>query len=133
MVDNGCYMPERAYADDAGMDLKTPCDVRVPARGAAVIDTGVHIEIPRGYVGMLKSKSGLNVNQNLTSEGVIDAGYSGSIVCKLYNHGDHDVTLARGSKITQIVIMPVLIPTLQIVDHFDDTPRGSNGFGSTGI
>ena len=133
MVDNGCYMPERAYSDDAGMDLKTPHDVIVPAGGSAVIDTGVHVEIPRGYAGMLKSKSGLNVKQNLVSEGVVDSGYSGSVVCKLYNHGKKDVTLLKGSKITQMVIVPVLIPSLQVVDHFEDTERGTNGFGSSGI
>lgn len=62
----------------------------IPANGSAVIDTGVHIDIPKGYVGFLKSKSGLNVKHDLTSEGVIDAGYTGSICVKLYNHGKTD-------------------------------------------
>lgn len=133
IIDKGCYMPERAYPFDAGMDLRTPRDVIVPAGGSAVIDTGVHVEIPQGYVGMLKSKSGLNVKQNLISEGVIDCGFTGSIVCKLYNLGKRDVTLLKGSKITQIVIMPVLLPNLTMVDRFEETDRGNNGFGSTGI
>lgn len=86
VIDPGCYMPERAHEDDAGLDLRTPHDVVVPSFGSAVIDTGVHMQIPVGMVGMLKSKSGLNVKSGITSEGVIDAGYTGSIVAKLYNH-----------------------------------------------
>ena len=133
MIDPGCYLPERAHSDDAGMDLKTPHDVIVPAKGSAVIDTGVHIEIPKGYVGMLKSKSGLNVKYNLVSEGVIDSGYNGRIVCKLYNLGERPAVLLKGSKITQLVILPIFLPSLQVVDHLDDTERGANGFGSSGV
>lgn len=82
VLDDGAYMPEYAHFGwDAGADLKSPVDVMIPANGSAVIDTGVHIDIPQGYVGFLKSKSGLNVKHDLTSEGVIDAGYTGSICC----------------------------------------------------
>ena len=127
------YMPSRGHGSDAGLDLRTPYDVTIPARGSKTIDTGVHVEIYHGLVGMLKSKSGLNVNHNITSEGVIDAGYTGSIVAKLYNHGDEDVQLNAGDKITQLVIMPVYIPhEFKIVDEFEETERGENGFGSTG-
>lgn len=132
-LEKWAFMPVRAYETDAGLDLRTPHDVTVPARGYTIIDTGVHIEIYHGLVGMLKSKSGLNVNKNITSEGVIDAGYTGSIVAKLYNHGDYDVHLKAGDKITQLVIMPVYIPhELRIVDEFEETERGNNGFGSSG-
>lgn len=76
VLDDGAYMPEYAHFGwDAGADLKSPVDVMIPANGSAVIDTGVHIDIPKGYAGFLKSKSGLNVKHDLTSEGVIDAGY----------------------------------------------------------
>ena len=89
--------------------------------------------IPNGYVGMLKSKSGLNVNKCILSEGVIDAGYTGSIVAKLYNHSDETVRFNRGDKITQIVVMPIAnIDILNIVSDFETTERGNNGFGSTG-
>ena len=81
---------------------------------------------------MLKSKSGLNVKFNLTGEGTIDAGYTGSIVVKLYNHGNDVVNLNRGDKISQIVIMPIVTPKPVLVDTFPETDRGSNGFGSTG-
>lgn len=126
-------MPTRAYDTDAGLDLRTPIDITVPAGGAKEIDTGVHIEIYHGLVGMLKSKSGLNVKKNITCEGVIDAGYTGSIVAKLYNHGEKDVHFRAGDKITQLVILPVYIPhELKVVDDFESTERGDGGFGSTG-
>lgn len=132
-LETWAFMPTRGHATDAGLDLRTPHDVKVPAHGSAIIDTGVHVEIYHGLVGMLKSKSGLNVKYNITSEGVIDAGYTGSIVCKLYNHGDKDVFFKAGEKITQLVIMPVYIPhEIKIVDEFEETERGANGFGSTG-
>ena len=132
VIDPRAFAPERAHPDDAGMDLKSPVEIVVPARGSAIIDTGVHAEIPHGYAGFLKSKSGLNVKQSITSEGVIDAGYTGTIVCKLYNHGDVSYHVHRGDKITQLVILPVLLGGYTIVDSLPDTERGDSGFGSTG-
>ena len=76
-LDPGAFMPEYAHEQDAGMDLHSPVDAAVLPHDSAVIDTGVHVEIPKGAVGMLKSKSGLNVNHDLTSEGVIDEGFTG--------------------------------------------------------
>lgn len=133
IIDKGAYMPERAHAEDAGADLRSPIKVRIPARGSAVIDTGVHIEIPSGYAGFLKSKSGLNVKASLLNEGVIDAGYTGSIVVKLYNHSDDDYIFEVGDKISQIVIEKVELPGFEQVESFEtDTARGDGGFGSTG-
>lgn len=132
-LEKWAYMPERAHATDAGLDLRTPRRLLVPAHGSADVDTGVHIEIYHGLVGMLESKSGLNVKKNITSTGVIDAGYTGSIVAKLYNHGDKDVIFEAGDKITQLVILPVYIPhEIKLVDEFEETERGNNGFGSSG-
>ena len=104
----------------------------MPPYSSAGIDTGVHIEIPEGYVGMLKSKSGLNVKHDITSEGVIDSGYTGSICVKLYNHGQNAYEVNKGDKISQLVIMPIFTPALEIVSHLDSTERGDGGFGSTG-
>ena len=133
VIDNGCFMPTRGHEHDAGMDLRTPTAFGIKAGGSAVIDTGVHVQIPIGMVGMLKSKSGLNVKHGITSEGVIDTGYTGSVRCKLYNHGNEDVSFKKGDKITQLVIMPIYLPeTLEVVDSLEETERGANGFGSTG-
>ena len=131
-LEKWAYMPERAHETDAGADLKTPHDVIVMAHSSAVIDTGVHIELPPNTVGMLKSKSGLNVKHGITSEGVIDVGYTGSIVVQLYNHSDKHYGFRAGEKITQLVIMPILTPSFELVDSLEDTERGNQGFGSTG-
>ena len=136
MLDEGAIMPTRAHAEDAGLDLYTPKEVMLSAvlerEGGAAIETGGHVEIPTGYVGMIKSKSGLNVYGGIVCEGVIDAGYTGSICVKLYNHGDIRHYFKRGDKIAQLVILPIVTPTPKLVDKFAETERGDNGFGSTG-
>lgn len=132
VIDNGSYMPTKAHKEDAGFDLYTPEFVTVEAFGSAVIDTGVHIAIPEGYVGFIKSKSGLNVKLGLRAEGVIDAGYTGSIVVKMYNDSHRAYTFARGDKITQLVILPIPDIEFERVESLEKTERGSNGFGSSG-
>ncbi len=131
-LDPGAYMPTRAHASDAGLDLYSRTTVTIPAGGSGVFDTGVHVAIPEGTVGMLKSKSGLNVKRGLLCEGVIDAGYTGPIVAKVYNHGSGDVTIEAGMKLVQLVILPILTPPLELADTLEDTERGQGGFGSTG-
>lgn len=135
-LDTGSFLPERAHRDDAGADLRTPMRTVVRRHDSAVIDTGVHIEIPSGYAGFLKSKSGLNVNHGIISDGTIDAGYTGSIKVKLYNLSDEDYIFEAGDKITQIVIEKVELPTFKEVKEFSapakKSARGSKGFGSTG-
>ena len=133
VLDAGAKMPTRAHETDAGLDLYAMETQIVPAKESATFDTGVHIAIPGGYVGMIKSKSGLNVKHGLTSEGVVDAGYTGSLVVKLYNHSGHDYTVNAGDKISQLVIMPIITPNLELVDELEATDRGNGGFGSTGV
>lgn len=132
MLDAGALMPTRGHTTDAGLDLKTPERCVVHPYSSVNIDTGVHIEIPEGYCGLLKSKSGLNTKHMIQTEGVIDAGYTGSIVVPVYNHSDRMYVFDAGDKITQLVIVPVLIPELEVVDSLEKTERGDNGFGSTG-
>jgi dUTP pyrophosphatase len=135
-LDEGAKMPTRAHSTDAGLDIYAREEKVVPARGSAIFDTGVHIELPIvngcATVGMLKSKSGLNVKHGLVSEGVIDVGYTGSVVVKVYNHSDTDYIVKEGDKISQLVILPILTPTPYLVDSLEDTERGDNGFGSSG-
>ena len=136
-LDDGAYMPTTAHLRDAGYDLRTPIDFIIPGAseigaGTVAIDTGVHVEIPTGCCGILISKSGLNVHRNITSTGLIDEGYVGSIAVKLYNHGPDVVGFSRGDKISQLVIVPCIKPMLLHVDELAETERGSNGFGSSG-
>lgn len=131
-LDKNAIVPTRAHTTDAGLDLYAMEDQIVPAKESAIFDTGVHIQLPPNTVGFLKSKSGLNVKYGLTSEGVIDEGYTGSIVVKLYNHSGYDYKVTRGDKISQLVILPILTPDIEIVESLPKTERGSGGFGSTG-
>lgn len=131
-LDEHAMMPTRAHSTDAGLDLYSPSGAYVPARGSACIDTGVHVELPINTVGMIKSKSGLNVKHGITSEGVVDVGYTGSIVVKLLNHTDKSYTVHKGDKISQLVIMPIVTPELELVSELEQTERGDGGFGSTG-
>ena len=131
-LDAGAFVPVREHTTDAGADLRSPVYALIPARGSFVIDTGVHIQLPHGYVGMLKSKSGLNVKHGITSEGVIDEGYTGAIKAKLYNHSKKDYVIERGDKITQLVIIPCEYVKFDLVDYLEDSERGGDGFGSTG-
>lgn len=133
-LDAGAFKPTRAHKYDAGLDLRSPIDVLIKAHGHAVVNTGVHVDLPNGTAGMLMSKSGLNVKHNLTTTGLIDAGYTGAIAVKIYNHGDQDYQIECGDKITQLVIVPVWLVDIEIVDELDSSSdgRGDNGFGSTG-
>lgn len=131
-LDDGAKMPTRAHATDAGLDIYARESQIVPARESAIFDTGVHIELPYGTTGFLKSKSGLNVIHGITSEGVIDVGYTGSIKVKLYNNSGYDYAVNAGDKISQLVILPIVTPALELVEELEQTERGAGGFGSTG-
>ena len=132
MLDAGAFAPTRAHRTDAGLDIKSPVTTKVPAHGSTVIDTGVHVELPHGTAGMIKSRSGLNTWFGIVSEGVVDVGYTGSIKVKLYNHSDKYYLIQRGDKLAQLVIVECIFPDVEIVDSLEDTERGDNGFGSSG-
>lgn len=129
----GATLPKHGHDADAGWDLCAKEDFIVPAGGHAVHDTGVHMAIPEGYCGLLVSKSGLNVKHSLTSTGLVDAGYTGPIIVKLYSEDTgRDYMFKAGDKISQIVILPIPKVELEVVAELDESERGSGGFGSTG-
>lgn len=134
MLDDGAFIPERAHRTDAGIDLKSPVSRAIKPHGAVRIDTGVHVQLPHHTAGLLVSKSGLNVKHGITSTGLIDEGYTGSIVVKMYNNSDTTYIVHRGDKISQLVVIPVRYEQVKIVDKLGEkTERGSHGFGSTGV
>ena len=96
------------------------------------IDTGVHVEIPLGFFGDIRSKSGLLFKHNILTDGTIDSGYTGSIKIKLMNHGVWPYRFKAGDKIAQMVIQRCELPELVVVEEFATTERGDGGFGSTG-
>ena len=130
-LDPGAFMPTRAHMYDAGLDLYSPIDTWLHPGQNLTIDTGVHMAIPEGCVGLITSKSGL-MKKGITSRGTVDAGYTGSISAVLFNHGEEGYMIRRGDKITQIVILKVELPPIELVDELEPTDRGDGGFGSTG-
>lgn len=125
-------MPERAHETDAGLDLFSRETVTIRPWSRAFFDTGVHIELPPDTVGKVESKSGLNRKHGLFCTGTIDEPYTGCIGVTLFNNSCELYTVHAGDKIAQLVIYPILKPTLMQVDELKETDRGSGGFGSTG-
>ena len=133
VLDKGAKMPTRAHPWDAGLDLFSMEDGYVGCNSHRTFNTGTHIQIHEGCVGYIKSRSGLMVNHGITTDGTIDAHYTGSIRVCLFNNSDvlHH-RFRAGDKIAQLVILPCVLPPLELVDSLEETDRGDNGFGSTG-
>ena len=126
-------MPTYAHPGwDAGMDLYAREDACIQRWCRHSFDTGVHIQIPQGYAGIVTGKSGLDHKHGITCHGLVDAGYTGSVRVNMYNCSDVDYQVNAGDKIAQLVIVPVLTPALLQVDEIDGGERGDAGFGSTG-
>lgn len=127
--------PTRAHDDDAGLDLRTADSIRIPVGGSVEVSTGVAVNIPKGYVGYVHSRSSLGFKYDVSlsnSTGVIDAGYTGIIRAKLTNHSDTPVTFQRGDRILQLVIHKLPAVNYILVKDLEVTQRGDAGIGSTG-
>lgn len=131
---SGC-IPVRAHSHDAGADLKAHEDVTIPAKGRALVGTGVAIETPAGYVSMVCSRSGLAHKKGvhvLNAPGIVDAGYTGEIFVNLHNTTDEDVHISAFERVAQLIITPVVYADFVKTDKLGDSDRGANGHGSTG-
>lgn len=119
---------------DAGLDVHSAEEVRIPAGESALISTGLFIEVPKGYVGLLWSRSGLSVKYKLeVGAGCIDYGYQGEVKVHLYNHGSNSYLVQEGDKIAQLLTIPVMTTMYMQVSGFSkNSNRGTNGFGHTG-
>lgn len=131
-LDPDALMPTRAHDTDAGLDLYAREDAVIPPGGFYRFNTGVHMAIPEGYAGFVKSKSGLMCKHGLVCDGVVDAGYTGAIHVALFNHGAETVEIQRRQKIAQLVVLPVALCKLKLVTELLETERSDGGFGSTG-
>lgn len=133
MLDEGAFAPVRAHLSDAGLDLRTPIEFDIPKGGNAVIDIGVHFELPKGTYGRIAGRSGLNVKHNIICpDGIVDEDFRGSVVVKLYNLGEENYHFDRGDKIAQMIIEKCCQPEMEVTTELTDTERGASGFGSTG-
>ena len=126
-------VPTYAHSHDAGFDVYSTEEVRVLPGARVAVPTGLAIEIPEGYVGLVWDKSGLSFNHGLkTIGGVIDAGYRGEIKIGLVNVSDTLYVIKKGDKVAQILIQKVEQATFQEAEELADTSRGEGGFGSSG-
>lgn len=122
----------------AGFDLcaAVSSDVVLSPSEYKAIETGICIQIPAGYEGQVRPRSGLALNHGITllnSPGTIDSDYRGEIKAILVNLSNEDFVIHRGDRIAQIVFAKVENPLIEIVDELETTKRGKGGFGSTGI
>lgn len=123
------------YAAGADLYACIGADITVPPHTTAVVPTGIAVEIPQGYAGLIYARSGLATKRGLAPAnkvGVVDCDYRGEVKVALHNHSDSPQTVSAGERIAQMVITPYL--TVQFIesDTLSDTVRGAGGFGSTG-
>ena len=128
-------LPERAHDTDSGADLFSDYDTYVIEPGQRrLISTGIAATVERGYDIQFVDKSGLAWKNGITVlGGLIDESYRGELKVVLLNTSDEPYTVQPYSKLTQMVVRPVLYPEIVEVDELDDTVRGEGGFGSTGV
>lgn len=134
-LDEGAKPPVRAHVTDAGVDLCALNGGTIPACGVAVFHTGVHVELHRRTVGLVKSKSGLNVRHGITATGVVDEGYTGEITVSLHNDSRVPYAVAAGDRIAQLVVTLCDESPVEIVDSCPKDyggSRGDTGFGASG-
>jgi dUTP pyrophosphatase len=134
---NSIPLPSYQTAHAAGIDLMADLEARIemaPGERRAV-GTGVAVEIPEGYEGQVRPRSGRAIKEGLgmvNSPGTIDSDYRGEVQVLLINLGQQPITIEPGDRIAQLVIAPVVRAEIIEVDSLTDTPRGSGGFGHTG-
>lgn len=130
-------LPTYGSAEAAGADLYACLQeqVTIEPGATAFVPTGLAMELPQGYVGLIYARSGLACKKGLAPAnkvGVIDSDYRGEFIVALHNHGNQAQTVASGERIAQLVIAPVFTPGFEETDVLSDTQRSSGGFGSTG-
>ena len=128
-------LPAYAHESDAGMDVRSVAEVVIPARGRALVPTGLVVLLPPNYEAQVRPRSGLALKSGITvlnTPGTIDAGYRGEIGVILFNTTDTDFAVHKGDRVAQIVIAPVTRVEVIETDSVEETDRGAGGFGSTG-
>lgn len=130
-------VPAQAHPGDAGLDLSAVDSLEIPQNGRALVRTGLAVEIPEGYEGQVRPRSGLALRCGVTvlnSPGTIDSGYRGEVCVILANFGFAPFLVQPGMRIAQLVIAPVAVPVVEVADGgLSPSGRGTGGFGSSGV
>ena len=135
VLDSNVYLPKYQSTGAVGLDLQSREYAQIAPGENQLVSTGLAVEIPEGYEGQVRPRSGLAAKKGITvlnAPGTIDPDYRGEIKVCLINHGCNLFVIRKGDRIAQLVICPVANPEIVQVDDLSDTERGSNGFGSTG-
>ena len=137
-ADPRVQLPEYASEGAAGMDIRAflAADLVIPPLGRVKVPTGLRLEIPTGFEGQIRPRSGLAIKNGITvlnSPGTIDSDYRGDLEIILVNLGADIFTVKNGDRIAQLVIAPVSRAAVEETDTLSVTERGAGGFGSTGI
>ena len=136
-IKNNAIMPTYGSAEAAGADLYACLDapVKIMPGQSVFIPTGLAMEIPVGYAGLIYARSGMACKRGLAPAnkvGVVDSDYRGEFMIVLHNHGIVEQTIEHGERVAQLVITPVFTPGFVEVDDLTNTARSGGGFGSTG-
>jgi len=131
-IHESAKLPRYGHKGDAGLDIYSSIDCVLTKGEVKAIATGIQVEIPSGYVGLIWDKSGISLNGVHRFAGVIDAGYRGEVKVVMANLGHSEFSVEMGMKIAQLLIQPVVEVNVVNADELGDTSRGKNGFGSTG-
>ncbi|HOK04358.1 MAG TPA: dUTP diphosphatase [Victivallales bacterium] len=135
MEDCNDLTPKKAHHDDAAFDLCSRIDIELKPSEPHLIPTGIFMEIPPGYEGQVRPRSGLAIKHAITvlnSPGTIDAGYRGEVAVIVMNCGKKPYHVKRGDRIAQLVINKLPEVEIEIANELSETKRGTGGFGSTG-
>lgn len=125
-------LPHYGHKGDAGLDIFSTIDCVLRKREVKAIPTGIKVAIPEGYVGLIWDKSGVSLEGVHRLAGVVDSGYRGEVKIVMANLSDEPFSIEKGMKIAQLLIQPVVEVEVIKVEDLEATPRGENGFGSTG-
>ena len=130
-------IPTYGSANAAGADLYACIDstITIESGETVLVPTGLAMELPTGYAGLIYARSGLASKKGLAPAnkvGVIDSDYRGEVLVALHNHSSQDASIEPGERIAQLVITPYIMGVFQEADELSDTERGAGGFGSTG-
>ena len=138
-IDERAIIPTYGTAYSAGADLYALSTngeaISIDGGATVLVHTGIAVEIPQGYCGLIFARSGLATKKDLAPAnkvGVIDADYRGEVMVALHNHGAKTQTVENGERIAQLAIVPFLKAEFEESEELSDTVRGAGGFGSTG-
>mgnify|MGYP000011336370 FL=1 len=136
-LNENAVLPTYGSANAAGADIYACLDapLTIAPHETVMVHTGLAMEIPEGYAGLIYARSGLACKRNLAPAnkvGVVDSDYRGEFMIALHNHGTAPQTIEPKERIAQLVITPYIVGQFEVVDELDTTERGAGGFGSTG-